>query len=374
MTFDIGIITPRYPPSHAGGGEISVKLLADQLAERGVADITVYTFDGTATETSNGTVIKRLGTIPRYPYTLANGVAYRRLRHHIGGHDLLHAYNMLLHPAVGRLSTISGVPSVATLNGYPFVNSASIGIRPSRKRRVYEHTLLRGERPFLFGQMGGLDTLLPLSRAVKDVYERHGLQGASLEVIPNMIDPSLMITRSSSSDGISRLLFVGHLRDQKGVRFLIDAMEALPTECELTVVGDGPRREALERRRSANSAAERIRFLGHLPYDQVVQAYAAADVFVHPGTWPEPFGRTILEAMQAGLPVVTTDVGGPADVVTQPQLRCTPGDSGALASAIARAITDPDAIGRENMREVHARYHPDVVISQITDVYSQLTS
>ena len=78
--------------------------------------------------------------------------------------------------------------------------------------------------------------------------------------------------------------------------------------------------------------------------------------------------------MQAGLPVVTTDVGGPADVVTQPQLRCTPGDRDALASAIARAITDPDAIGRENMREVHARYHPDVVIPQITDVYSQLTS
>ena len=351
-----------------------MKLLADQLAERGIADVTVYAFDGDSTEISDGTVVRRLGTIPRYPYTLANGVAYRRLRNQMADHDLLHAYNMLLHPAAGRLSATSGVPSVATLNGYPFINPASIGIRPSRKRQVYEHTLLGAERPFLFRQMGGLDRFLPLSHAVKDVYQRHGLRGASFDVIPNMIDPSLELTRSPSSDGISRLLFVGHLRDQKGVRFLIDAMEVLPTECELTVVGDGPRREALERRRSASPAADRIRFLGHLPYDQIVQVYAHADIFVHPGTWPEPFGRTILEAMQAGLAVVTTDVGGPADVVTQPELRCKPGDRDALASAIARAITDPDAIGRENMRDVHARYHPDIVIPQITGVYSQLTS
>jgi starch synthase len=39
---DLALVTPRYPPTHAGGGEISARLLAEELRARDIADVTVY--------------------------------------------------------------------------------------------------------------------------------------------------------------------------------------------------------------------------------------------------------------------------------------------------------------------------------------------
>lgn len=63
-----------------------------------------------------------------------------------------------------------------------------------------------------------------------------------------------------------------------------------------------------------------VALLGYVDHEQIKTLYAEADLFVHPGIWPEPFGRTILEAMQMGLAVVATNVGGPAEVI--PQKEC----------------------------------------------------
>jgi len=97
----LALVTPRYPPTHAGGGEISARLLAEQLTERSIADVTVYSFDGETEETIGGVRVHRLTDLPQYPYTLPNEIAYRKLRAVDPDCDLFHAYNMHLHPAVG---------------------------------------------------------------------------------------------------------------------------------------------------------------------------------------------------------------------------------------------------------------------------------
>jgi len=104
----------------------------------------------------------------------------------------------------------------------------------------------------------------------------------------------------------------------------------------------------------------------------VAKAYADADVFVHPGVWPEPFGRTILEAMQAGLPVVATDVGGPAETVPNEKLLCTPGDVEGLAESIEYAAEHAEEIGRSNEQYVGKHYHPDVVVPRFVDAYERV--
>lgn len=366
----LALVTPRYPPTHAGGGEISARLLAEQLTERGIADVTVYSFDGESEEMVNGVTIRRLADVPQYPYTLPNEIAYRKLQSVNLSCELFHAYNMHLHPAVGRLSDDLGIPAVATLNAYPLLDWEGIGISPTLQRRLYEQTLLRVERPRLKRQMRNIDLFFPLSSAVEDVYRDHGFEECEFQVVPNMSDPGFEPpARSENESAEVRLLYVGYLRDSKGVRYLLDSMELLPSTFELTVVGGGPKLESLKQQAEQGDAADRIEFTGSVPYDSVTQAYAEADVFVHPGVWPEPFGRTILEAMQSGLPVVATNVGGPAETVPQPELRCKPADPGSLRDSIEYAAEHRKQIGTANERLVRKRYHPDAVIPQFCSAY-----
>lgn len=370
---DIALVTPRYPPTHSGGGEVSARLLAEELQSRGIADVTVYSFDGETVEDVGGVAVHRLADVPQYPYTLPNEIAFRELRDADIDCDLLHAYNMHLHPAVGRLSEQLDIPAVATLNAYPLIDWADVGVTPSLKRRVYEKTLLQLERPRLKRQMRNIDLFLPLSSAVKRVYREHGFVDSEFEVVPNMLDESFDVPERDSAEADRiRLLYVGYLRDSKGVRHLVDAMESLPEGFELTIVGGGPEEECLRKRAASSVAANRVELTGQVPYDRVEQAYADADVFVHPGVWPEPFGRTILEAMQAGLPVVATNIGGPAETVPQRELLCEPGNPRALADAVERAASRVDEIGAANREFVREQYHPDAIAPMFETAYERV--
>lgn len=86
--------------------------------------------------------------------------------------------------------------------------------------------------------------------------------------------------------------------------------------------------------------ADRVKFLGQR--SDVARLMAAADVYCQPNTGPEPFGVAFVEALHAGLPVVTSDVGGGAEVVNE---RCgilaPPGDTDAVAAALRLLVTDP---------------------------------
>ncbi|WP_226007603.1 glycosyltransferase family 4 protein [Natrinema salinisoli] len=370
----LALVTPRYPPTHAGGGEISARLLAEQLHTRDVIDqVVVYSFDGKSTETVGDVPVVRLADVPQYPYTLPNEIAYRKLAAVGLDCDVIHAYNMHLHPAVGRLSDALEIPSIATLNAYPLIDWSDVNVSPSIKRKLYEQTLLRVERPRLLEHMTNIDMFLPLSGAVEQVYRTHGLGTADYEVIPNMLDPSFEVpeVETEETDQVE-LLYVGYLRDSKGVQYLVDAMDHVPEGIELTIVGDGPEWDALTDRAAGTAASDRIEFTGSVPYEEVTRAYADADVFVHPGVWPEPFGRTILEAMQAGLPVVATDIGGPSETIPQPELLVEPSDLSSLSEGIEYAAANQDRIGRENQRLVEDRYHPDVVVPQFHEIYERI--
>jgi glycosyltransferase involved in cell wall biosynthesis len=86
--------------------------------------------------------------------------------------------------------------------------------------------------------------------------------------------------------------------------------------------------------------AKRIRFLGERR--DVARLLAAADVHCQPNVGPEPFGLCFIEALWAGLPVVTSAIGGALEIVT-PELGelVPPRDADALSAALARCMDDP---------------------------------
>jgi len=86
--------------------------------------------------------------------------------------------------------------------------------------------------------------------------------------------------------------------------------------------------------------ADRVQFLGW--QDDLGRILAAADVYCQPNIAREPFGLSLIEALYAGLPVVSTPLGGPSEIVTEAcGILVPPADPAALADALAALVNDP---------------------------------
>ncbi len=134
------------------------------------------------------------------------------------------------------------------------------------------------------------------------------------------------------------VLYVGRLIDQKGVPDLLEAAERVGG-ATFVLVGDGPDRAKYEERcrRLSN-----VRLVGFVQPSELVQYYAAADVFVYP-THTDPWGLAINEAMASGLPVIVSSAAGAAaDLVCHGENGFVhdPGDVGALTQALGGLACD----------------------------------
>lgn len=143
-----------------------------------------------------------------------------------------------------------------------------------------------------------------------------------------------------SATGGLRLLYVGRLVRTKGLRDVIRALGHLRDApgISLDVAGGGEELDHCRREAAALNVVDRVRFHGRIPRAAVEQLYQDADLFVFP-SFREPSGNVVFEAMGHGLPVITTNRGGPAYVVDETSGIRLPVDSrGQLASAIADSI------------------------------------
>lgn len=107
------------------------------------------------------------------------------------------------------------------------------------------------------------------------------------------------------------LLYVGRLSNEKQVQTLRPVLENV-SGVRLAIVGDGPYREELEQ----HFAGLPVKFMGYMQGERLATAYASADIFTFTSAM-ESFGLVLVEAMAAGLPVVTTRVGGAKDIITE---------------------------------------------------------
>lgn len=139
------------------------------------------------------------------------------------------------------------------------------------------------------------------------------------------------------------ILFVGRFVYYKGIDVLIDAMTRCPGT--LTLVGDGPLLHALRTQVAALGLEKRVRFAGRASHDDLPAYYRASDVFVLPSVAEtEAYGVVQIEAMAAGVPVVSTNLPTGVPWVNQhgvTGLIVPPRDAAALADALRALIEDP---------------------------------
>jgi glycosyltransferase involved in cell wall biosynthesis len=124
----------------------------------------------------------------------------------------------------------------------------------------------------------------------------------------------------------------------------------------LLVAGGGDELPAVRAAAESRGLGDRIRILGSLPNAELDRLYAAADLFLHP-TYNEGFPRVVIEAMAAGLPIVTTDAGGTLDIVGPEQVafvtaRDDPGAFVARLDTLARDDGLRARVAAENREHV----------------------
>lgn len=177
--------------------------------------------------------------------------------------------------------------------------------------------------------------------------------------------------------GAPRVLFVGRLAPQKGVRNLVEAAALLEDpSAQVLLVGDGSERRSLEREIRRLGVEERVHLLGFVPHKRVPAVLAHADLLVLPSLYEE-LGTILLEAMWAGLPIVASKTGGIPDVITDGVngMLVPPGEPQALAGAIDRVLAEPRLADRlsQAAQERARDYDWNVLAERVLDIYRGVT-
>lgn len=145
------------------------------------------------------------------------------------------------------------------------------------------------------------------------------------------------------------ILFVGWFLPRKGIDFLLVALRELLNDSalkqnriRLLAIGSGPGKDRVDQLVNRLGLEQACVFPGALPYDQMPDAFRAADVFVLPSIatpeWQEQFGMSLIEAMACGIPVISTWTGAIPEIVGDAGVLCQPNDSLRLYAALKDLI------------------------------------
>jgi glycosyltransferase involved in cell wall biosynthesis len=195
-------------------------------------------------------------------------------------------------------------------------------------------------------------------------------------VVRNPYERKPFPRRETGDTDVPQLLYVGRLLREKGVLDLVEAMPSVleRARCRLVIVGDGGVERALRDRIHDLGLAESVSLAGYLEGDALLRAYADADVFVLP-SWSEGFPTVLAEAMDAGLPIVTTRIQGAVDYLIEGEhaLFTAPRDVHGLAAALAEAVRSAELRARMGAanRDRISLFDPDVIAREYLQALRQ---
>jgi len=219
---------------------------------------------------------------------------------------------------------------------------------------------------------GMLDAVMPVSRATGEELVARGLPRERVHVVPNAVDldrfEGVAASRSEPArvhiagalplpDDAFLLVTVGRQVRRKGfVWFIENVMPKLPERVIFWLAGDGPERENIEAAIERASLQQRVRCLGKISEEELVELYRRGKLFVMPNIVVpgdmEGFGIVMLEAGACGLPTLAADLEGIRDVIDDGVNGwfAPTEDAEAFAARIKSLLDDPDGLRRASKR------------------------
>lgn len=367
------LLVPLYPPVR-GGAELQAQRLARDLAGLGMG-VTVLTRpqDGQEPFDTDGAVriVRGLHGLPVGPlwgWTYMHS-ARRWLLRLAAEWDVVHSQQVDLHSAVAvKVAARLGKPSLLRFAcAGPGGDLARLSARRFGRR--------------LLGVVRRADRFVALTGEGAAEIERYKFAPERISTIPNGVDLDSFRPQawpSLSADEPLRLLFVGRLTRQKGVDVLLTALSRLRQELpfRLRIVGTGEEDGRLRAQATQVGIESVVEFAGSR--SDIIREYSGCELLVLPSRF-EGMPNVVLEAMACARPVLSTTIGGSADLVTDGSdgwlVRVD--DPDALAQAIVRVGTLRAQLaeyGLRARRTVESRYASSRVASMYVREYEQLVS
>ncbi len=174
------------------------------------------------------------------------------------------------------------------------------------------------------------------------------------------------------------ILYLAHLSRRKGIFTLLEAFQtvanALPN-CQLLIAGSGSEQASVTQIIADMTCRSQVSLLGRVDREHVPALMQQCTLYCMP-SYGEPFGMSALEAMASGKPVVGTNAGGLAYLVTeQGGRKVQPGDATGLAQALIEILSSQALqlkMGQYNRALVEEVYSWDQVITKLESIYYQL--
>lgn len=209
------------------------------------------------------------------------------------------------------------------------------------------------------------------------IYARNvvGENAVTSRIIPNGVGPDEFVPVLPAADAAD-FVFVGELRQLKGVDLLLEALAGLARQRPATavIVGDGPDAAMFRAQAAELGIADLVRFPGAMP---ARQAFALGRSLVMPSR-AESFPYIVLEAGAAGLPMIATSVGGIPEIVAGTNVPLVPPeDADQLRQAMQRHLDDRASVQNEALelqRCIGERFTIEAMARGVNEFYAALTN
>jgi glycosyltransferase involved in cell wall biosynthesis len=319
--------------------------------------------------------------------------------------DISHIHNWypILSPSIYTAHQDAGIPVVQSLHNYRLSCAAATHYRNGQSCNACRpgHNLAAIRHRCYKNSIGG-------SIAWKRIMDRGWKQGIFSSAVNHYISPSQEVRSKHIQMGIAphkisyipnacpdphdippnhgqllnrlqqNICFVGRLVPEKGADILIRAWQDIThtdrSKQQLTLIGTGPQEGLL---RELARGDESIQFTGQLSIHDTLSILKQADLLVCPSIWAEPFGLSVIEAMGAGIPVISSKLGGPAEIIADgiDGYLLPPGDIAALRHTLSHCLNTPEKLkarGRAARLKYLRHYTPQRHAQRLTSCFQQV--
>jgi len=294
-----------------------------------------------------------------------------------GHYDIIHVHDWLTGPAGIALKHLLRRPLVVTIHATEVGRRGGIHGEDGRIINLWEWRIA----------YEAWRVIVCSNYMVREVHYIHSLPLDKIRMIPNGVDLEYMDRFRIEGDIRGRyalpseklIVFVGRLVHEKGVDLVLHAFRELlkwNRDLKLVIIGDGPMREYLMQLASQWGIWDKVYFTGRASDDILYSILRVSDLAILPSRY-EPFGITILETMALGLPVITTDIGGPGEIIRSwiNGVKVPPNDVHAIVEAAKVLLSNEELrrrIGNAGRETVISQYTWDRIARWVLKTYEEI--
>jgi glycosyltransferase involved in cell wall biosynthesis len=361
----------EYPPLGGGGAQVVYGLTKQLTATGHSVDLVTMRYGGLPPFEKTGNLsIRRVPCIRRGPVLchphemmsyLCTALPITMKMARENSYDLIHAHFIFPDGILAHfVSKFTGIPYLITSHG-----SDVPGYNPDRF--ILLHRIFK---PLWKRVVRSASRIVCITHFLEKLVKQ-AMPEANTVIIPNGFFPGRFRTGKPKRD---RILIVSRMFKRKGIQHFLKAVQGLSLEYEIHIAGDGP--YLVELKQQAASLTTPVMFHGFLKNDskQFSDLMETSKIFVFPSE-SENFPIVLLEAMDAGMGIITTKGTGCEEVVGNTALLAAPRDVEGLRNALVRYMEDPLLLaqfGEKARRRLDERFSWPTIAKRYINIYEEI--